>query len=88
MNDIISMNLTELELLMQEMKQGKFRAKQLFDWLHNKMVWNCDQMSNLPATLRNELKEKFPLTSIKILEKYESQIDGTIKYLFELSDSH
>ncbi|MDA3733107.1 23S rRNA (adenine(2503)-C(2))-methyltransferase RlmN [Niameybacter massiliensis] len=88
MNDIISMNLTELELLMQEMKQGKFRAKQLFDWLHNKMVWNYDEMSNLPATLRNELKEKFPLTSIKILEKYESQIDGTIKYLFELSDSH
>ncbi|MEG1147469.1 MAG: 23S rRNA (adenine(2503)-C(2))-methyltransferase RlmN [Niameybacter sp.] len=88
MNDIISMNLTELEALMQELKQGKFRAKQLFDWLHNKMVWNYDEMSNLPSGLRDILKEKYPLTSIKTLEKYESKMDGTIKYLFELSDYH
>ncbi|MEG0579161.1 MAG: 23S rRNA (adenine(2503)-C(2))-methyltransferase RlmN, partial [Niameybacter sp.] len=71
MNDIISVNLTELEALMQELKQGKFRAKQLFDWLHNKMVWNYDEMSNLPSGLRDILKEKYPLTSIKTLEKYE-----------------
>lgn len=88
MIDILGMNLNELEVVMQELKQGKFRAKQLFNWFHEKMVWDYDEMSNLPIALREELKVKYPLTSIKILEKYESKIDDTIKYLFELSDSH
>lgn len=88
MTDILSMNLNELEVVMQQLKQGKFRAKQLFNWFHEKMVWDYDEMSNLPVALREELKEKYPLTSIKIIEKYESKIDSTIKYLFELSDSH
>ena len=88
MNDIISMNLIELEEVMRELGQSKFRAKQLFDWLHNKLVWNYDEMSNLPGALREKLKEAYPLTQMRIIEKYTSQIDGTIKYLFELSDSH
>ena len=88
MNDIISMNLIELEQLVLELGQSKFRAKQLFDWLHKKVVWNYDEMTNLPSAFREQLKELYPLTQMRIIEKYTSQIDGTIKYLFELSDSH
>lgn len=88
MNDIISMNLIELEEVMGLLGQSKFRAKQVFDWMHNKLVWDYDKMSNLSVSLREQLKEKYPLTEMRIIEKYSSQIDGTIKYLFELSDSH
>ncbi|MEG0999849.1 MAG: 23S rRNA (adenine(2503)-C(2))-methyltransferase RlmN [Cellulosilyticaceae bacterium] len=88
MSDIISKNLEELEVLVAEYKQSKFRAKQLFEWIHSKMEWDYDKMTNLPADFKEKLKEDWPLNSMKILEKYESQIDGTIKYLFELEDSH
>lgn len=88
MSDIISKNLEELEALVAEYKQSKFRAKQLFEWMHSKMEWDYDKMSNLPADFREKLKEDWPLNNMKIIEKYESQIDGTIKYLFELEDSH
>lgn len=88
MSDIVSKNLRELEEIVVGYGQGKFRAKQLFDWLHGKMVWNYDEMTNLPSAFREKLKEDWPLTEIAILEKYVSKIDGTIKYLFELSDSH
>lgn len=88
MNDIVSKNLRELEELILGYGESKFRAKQLFEWLHKKMVWNYDEMSNLSLGLREKLKKDYPLHPLKIVEKYASQIDGTIKYLFELNDSH
>ncbi|MGL4363186.1 MAG: 23S rRNA (adenine(2503)-C(2))-methyltransferase RlmN [Cellulosilyticaceae bacterium] len=88
MNDIASMTIDELEAVVIQYKQGKFRAKQLFEWLHEKMIWNYDEMSNLPLAFREQLKKDWPIRNIKIREKFVSQIDGTIKYLFELSDSH
>ncbi|MGL4799086.1 MAG: 23S rRNA (adenine(2503)-C(2))-methyltransferase RlmN [Cellulosilyticaceae bacterium] len=88
MYDLMSKNLKELEEVVANYGQGKFRAKQLFEWLHGKMVWDYDEMSNLPAKWRQQLKEDWPLNAVKIQEKYNSKLDGTIKYLFELSDSH
>lgn len=88
MYDIVSKNLQELEEVVGALGQGKFRAKQLFEWLHGKMVWNYDEMTNLPTNFREQLKKEWPIQQVKIREKYQSNIDGTIKYLFELSDSH
>ena len=88
MNDLMSMTLNELEEVVKGYGQGKFRAKQLFEWLHGKMVTSYDEMTNLPASFRDQLKKEWPLAEVKILEKYVSKVDGTIKYLFELSDSH
>ncbi len=88
MNDLTSKNLTELEEVVGSYGQGKFRAKQLFEWLHQKCVWDYDKMLNLPTAFREKLKEDWPLPTLKIKEKYVSELDGTIKYLFELSDYH
>lgn len=88
MNDIISMSLEELEAVITSCGQSKFRAKQLFDWFHAKAVWDYEQMNNLPKDLRAKLALEYPLNNMKIVQKYVSQIDGTIKYLFELDDSH
>ncbi|MHC1750410.1 MAG: 23S rRNA (adenine(2503)-C(2))-methyltransferase RlmN [Cellulosilyticaceae bacterium] len=88
MNDIISMNLEALESVITSYGQGKFRAKQLFDWFHEKAIWDYDQMNNLPKPMREKLALDYPLNNMKIVQKYVSKIDGTIKYLFELDDSH
>ncbi len=88
MNDITSKDLNEIEKVIGEYGESKFRAKQIFEWLHKKMVWNYDQMTNLSGLLREKLKKDYPIGEIKILKKYISSLDGTIKYLFELEDSH
>ena len=50
--DIKSLTIPELEAFMQQLGQPKFRAKQIFQWLHQKRVLSFDEMKNLPAPLR------------------------------------
>lgn len=88
MDDITSKNLAELQVLIKNYGESPFRAKQLFEWLHKKMVWDYSQMTNLPKTLKKTLEQDYPILPIKVVKKYTSQLDGTIKYLFELQDSH
>lgn len=87
-NDIRSMNLNELNELIVSLGEKNFRAKQIFSWLHDKKVENYDQMNNIPGSLRERLKAEYPLNSLKICRVLESKIDGTCKYLFELSDGN
>ena len=84
--DLKSMTIEELSRFLAEMGEPKFRAKQVFSWLHQKRVLSFDEMSNLPAALREKLKESSIITSFSIVRKLSSQLDGTIKYLFELPD--
>lgn len=88
MNEILNHTIAELEEIILAYGESKFRAKQLFEWFHKKMVWDYDEMNNLPLKLRDKLKENYPIQPLRIVEKLCSEIDGTIKYLFELSDSH
>lgn len=87
LTDIQSMTKAELEILLKEMKQPSFRAKQIFDWIHVKKVSSFEEMTNLPKPLIALLKEKCYITTLTIEKKLISQIDGTTKYLFSLSDN-
>ena len=82
-------NLTQPELaaILQELGQPAFRAGQVFAWLH-KGVRSYDEMTNLPKNLREVLAEKYPICPPKVVRKQESARDGTIKYLWELSDGN
>lgn len=84
--DIKSMTIPELEALLAELGEPKFRAKQLFSWLHQKRVTDFDEMKNLPLSLRTALKEKASLTRFATERKLVSSLDGTIKYLQRLED--
>ena len=86
MTDIKSMTIPDFEELMRLMGQPKFRAKQIFQWLHQKRVLTFDEMKNLPTSLREELSKTCTITSFSIERKLVSQIDGTTKYLYRLSD--
>ncbi len=84
--DLKSMTIEELSRFLAEMGEPKFRAKQVFCWLHQKGVLSFDEMSNLPVSLREKLRENCYITSFSIVRKLSSQLDGTVKYLFELPD--
>ena len=78
--DIKSMDITELQELLQELGEPKFRAKQLFDWLHAKQVDSFAEMTNLSKSLREKLGETAAINGVKIVRRLVSQIDGTMKY--------
>lgn len=84
--DLKSMTIEELSRFLAEMGEPKFRAKQVFCWLHQKGVLSFDEMSNLPVSLREKLSENCYITSFSIVRKLSSQLDGTVKYLLELPD--
>lgn len=83
--DIRSMYLTELEEMLGELGQPKFRAAQLYRWLQSGET-DFDSMTNIPLSLRNELKEKTYIADVKIVRKFKSRLDETVKYVYELYD--
>ncbi|MGN0342025.1 MAG: 23S rRNA (adenine(2503)-C(2))-methyltransferase RlmN [Roseburia sp.] len=86
--DIKSMNLEELEQWMLSIGEKKFRAKQVYQWMHEKHCTSFDEMSNLSKELREKLKEQAQLTVLEKELVQVSQIDGTRKYLFALADGN
>lgn len=86
--DIKSMTYDQVVSEMEEMGEKKFRANQIYDWMHVKLARNFEEMTNLSAALREKLAEKYEYTNLKALQVQESKIDGTKKFLFELSDGN
>ncbi len=83
--DICSMNLEMITQLVIDLGQPKFRALQLFKWLQSG-VQSFDEMTNIPVTLRQCLNDRCYIATVKPLRRYVSQIDGTVKYVYELYD--
>ena len=81
------MTRSELEAWFQELGLPRFRAAQVFRWLH-RGVESFDEMSDLPKSLREVLREQCLLTVPKVERKQVSQADGTIKYLWRLLDGN
>ena len=81
------MTLPEIEADLAAMGEPKFRARQVYEWLC-RGVRDFEQMSNLPKALRDRLAANYRLYRPKVLSRQVSQIDGTIKYLWELYDGN
>lgn len=84
--DILSLNLEELTAEILALGQPKFRAKQIYRWLHKVFVTDFSQMSDLSLELRRILDDNFVIFQCSIEKKLISEYDGTIKYLFRLYD--
>ena len=82
-----SMTQAEIGEVLKTLGQPAFRAKQVYTWLH-KGVRSYDEMTNLPKSLRDLLAEKYPINPPEVIRRQESQKDGTIKYLWRLSDGN
>lgn len=86
--DIKSLTLEELTLAIRQMGEKAFRARQIYQWLHQKLVTDFDAMENLSKSFRERLKEQFTLTALYPADVKISKIDGTRKYLFRLADGN
>ena len=86
--DIKSLDYEELQQFMASLGEKPFRAKQLYEWMHEKLAADLDEMTNLSKGLRKKLKETTDYTSLEVVERLVSGIDGTEKYLFRLSDGN
>lgn len=84
---LIGRDLEDLQILMAELGLEKFRAKQIYKWIYAKSVRDFDQMTDLSKKTREILKEKTQVGSLKLKDKQVSK-DGTVKFLFELSDGN
>ena len=87
MTDIKSMTESQLVDFFKGMGQPAFRARQVFTWLH-RGVRSFDEMTDLSKPLRSQLAETCFITAPTVARKQTSRLDGTIKYLWELSDGN
>ncbi len=85
-SDIMSFDIDEICSEIAKIGEKTFRAKQIYEWLHVKLVADFDEMTNLSKDLREKLKANYCINMPKIVEIYKSKIDGTRKYLFQMQD--
>ena len=88
MIDIKSYTLAQLEEYLLSIGEAKYRAGQIFEWIHKKNIKDIDEMSNISAKLRLKLKEDCTLLNVEEILYKESAIDKTRKYLFKLPDGN
>ncbi|MDR0974733.1 MAG: 23S rRNA (adenine(2503)-C(2))-methyltransferase RlmN [Ruminococcus sp.] len=86
MKDILSLTREELTEEILALGEKRYRAEQIYKWLHIKRAYAFEEMSDLPASLRSTLRENYIICKITAVKTLISKIDGTRKYLFELSD--
>ncbi|HAU50240.1 MAG TPA: 23S rRNA (adenine(2503)-C(2))-methyltransferase RlmN, partial [Clostridiales bacterium] len=80
--DILALLPSELESQITQLGEKKFRAKQIFNWLHVKQVKSFDEMTDISAQFRRKLDESFCIKSLFAVKKLESCTDNTVKYLY------
>lgn len=83
--DIKSMTKEEISDLLKSFSEPNFRAKQIFKWLHSG-VTDFSQMTNISKALREKLSDNCYIADVFPEEKFVSEIDGTVKYLYRLFD--
>ena len=83
MQTILDLNLKQTEEMLAGYGQKPYRAKQLFSWIYRKRVGSFDEMTDLPASLIEKLKENYTIDALKEIDRQVAR-DQTTKYLFEL----
>ncbi|MBQ3912059.1 MAG: 23S rRNA (adenine(2503)-C(2))-methyltransferase RlmN, partial [Lachnospiraceae bacterium] len=88
MEDIKSLSIEELQAYIEGIGEKKFRAAQVYEWLHKKLVTGWDEMTNISASLRAKLAEDFYLPQLEIATVLKSEAGDTEKFLFKLADGN
>jgi len=83
---IFDLSLAELENYLSEWGQPSYRARQVWEWLYQKLVTSFEQMTNLPQDLRSRLDDKFVFSHLSPVVEQCSSDGNTHKVLFGLPD--
>ena len=86
--DIASYSFEELQEEMLAIGEKGFRSRQIYSWIHEKLVDDFEEMTNLPKTLREKLKKNYEIRKVKMIDHQISKEDPTEKFLFELEDGN
>lgn len=86
--DIKSLNKEQLREEICAMGEKKFRADQMYDWMHVKLAAGFDEMTNISKAFREQCKERFSYTALEAIRVQKSKCDGTQKFLFALADGN
>lgn len=86
--DIMLYSLDELKEYLNSIGEKPFRAKQIYEWLHQKLVECFDDMTNISNNLKEKLNNDFYIQSLEMVQILTSKIDGTQKFLFRLNDGN
>ena len=84
---LLGMTLTELQSVTKDLGMPAFAAKQIASWLYDKKVTSIDEMTNLSLKHRELLKGEYDLGISAPVDEMRS-VDGTVKYLYQVSDNH
>jgi len=87
MLNILDYSVDDLKLWMEQNKEGKFRAKQVFDWIY-KGVYDFDNMKNISKSTKEKLKSNFYFSIPKLVKRFSSKDNSTYKFLFEYEDGN
>jgi len=87
--NIAAMTLEELTELIKGHGEPAYRAKQIFERIHGGNALSLDEITNIPKALREKLTgDGIDIFPVKILERLESKLDGTRKYIIGLHDGN
>lgn len=86
MDCIFDYKLSDMQEYFVSIGEKKYKAKQIYEWLYKKRVYNFSDMSNISRALQEKLESTFDTSMLKLRKRQTSKL--TNKYLFELSDGN
>lgn len=86
MTELTGMTCAELTDWVKAQGYPAFRGKQIFHWIHQSA--DFDEMTNLPKEFREQLKQTATAQPVRIRLERKSELDGTVKFLYELKDGN
>lgn len=87
MINLNDLTLAELQKAIEDIGEPKFRAKQIFKWFA-RGITKLDEMTDISAKTKEKIKENYGIANVDILQRFDSKIDETKKYLMELDDGN
>ena len=83
--NLLDFDLDGLAVFCQQLGEKRFRATQLFRWIHQRGATDFDQMTDLAKSLREKLADVASVRGLRVVSQRESA-DGTIKWLFDVGN--
>jgi len=85
--NLLDLDLAGLTAFCERLGEKRFRATQLFRWIHQRGASDFDQMSDLAKSLREKLRHDCHVTALPVVSEHVSA-DGTVKWLFDVGDGN
>ena len=88
MRQLLGITLEELRVWLEEIGERPFRAKQIFEWLYHRGINDISEITNISASLRENIKETFSYPCLELKKTLSSEDKETVKYLWQLHDGY